>query len=150
MGEPYETEDWSKDAPALSTATAATGSLARVALFRQNGQPLRQVSYEFSEDRTRGVARFSRDIGLADQQRAAGSMLGAIGDSMQLASAPPSGSIACGSTVAAAFWSASTSPVGGGAQVSDAVGAYGRAYIYASTGLVESVRNLDTARRHTD
>jgi CTP:molybdopterin cytidylyltransferase MocA len=117
---------------------------ASAALYDKTGKQLRQIGYEFSEDRRQAIARFDRNFGVAERQSAEGSAIGLA--SPKSGEIPKHSSIgqhrlifdAKGFLLRRAF-----EPVGGGASVADTLGAYGRTYEYNSVGLPMMVLNLD-------
>ena len=145
----YEDEAWTKEAAEwryayLNSALFAAPRLASVSLESRTGKPLRQISYEFSADRTQAVARFDLSFGVAERQSASGSALAleahSSGNETRRSSIGQHrlSFDAQGLIVRRAF-----EPVGGGASVADATGAYGRIYECSASGQTRTIRNAD-------
>ena len=145
----YEAEPWTAGVAEWRFAyrsddRSSQPLLASAALYDKAGKLLRQIGYDFSGDRQQAIARFDRDFGVAERQSAAGSALGL--------KAPESSETSKHSSIGQHRLSFDAQgllvrrvfePVGGGASVADALGAYGRTYEYSATGLPQVIRNLD-------
>ena len=140
----YEDEEWSKDVAHFVYKYQADGTLANIAQYSETDQLLRRIVYEFSADKRTAVARFSRELGVAERQRADGSLLGSVRtDSNSQRAAIGQHRLRFDSE--GRLLERLYEPVGGGAQAMDAQGVYGRTYRYNAQGLIESLRNLDAA-----
>ena len=145
----YEEEAWTKGVAQwqltyLNDANLSEPRLASSVLEDRTGKQLRQISYEFSADHRQAIAQFDSDFGVAERQSTAGSGLGL--DASGTATVSRHSSIGQhrlsfdpqGLLVRREF-----EPVGGGATVADAIGAYGRTYEYGPVLLPQVIRNLD-------
>ncbi|MGA7329462.1 MAG: TIR domain-containing protein [Rhodomicrobium sp.] len=141
----YESEDWTKDAARIVYGYHANGSLVRAVQYSQTGRQLRRLTFEFSEDRRTGIVRFDSDIGVAELQRAEGGSLGSVKSSWEDTDSKRTniGQHRLLFDGAGYLLERRFEALGGGAQASDAAGAYGRSYRYGALGLAESIRNLD-------
>ena len=127
-----------------SDARSSEPHLASAVLENKTGKQLRQIGYEFSQDRQQAIARFNRDFDVTERQSAEGSALdlNASGSNM----IPRHSSIgqhrlffdARGLIQRREF-----EPVGGGASVADSLGSHGRTYEYGVGDLPKVIRNLD-------
>ena len=144
----YEAEDWTKDAARFvyEYQASSTASLSQVSEFSRNGKLLRRLSYDFSEDRLRGVVRFERDMGIAERQRAKGTSLGRFNADSEddFDNRTNIGQHRLHFDGSGLLLECKFEPYGGGKPANDMQGAYGSAYSYSFLGLPETVRNLDS------
>ncbi|MGO9171372.1 MAG: TIR domain-containing protein [Rhodomicrobium sp.] len=139
----YEGEPWTKDAARWTFDYREDGTLSAVKMFTGTGRSLRQLQYRFSEDKRHGVMLFERDLGEAESQAAGGMSLASVaGDQSGRRGSVGQHRLTFDGT--GLVIERSFEPVGGGATIADATGAYGRTYRYSAAGLAISVRNLDS------
>lgn len=73
---PNEKESWSEAVAQWRFAyRSGAGNLASVTMMSKSGRLVRQISYDFSEDRREAVAKFDRSLGVAERQTSTGSDL---------------------------------------------------------------------------
>ncbi len=147
----YEVEPWTEGVARWTftyDGTLAGGwpRLSRVTMLAPNGRQIRETGYHFTAEGRQAVAGFDKGLGVAERQTAAGTTLG----SMPIFGAD-TGSQHSNIGQHRLFFDAGGrlsrrlfEPVGGGANIADAAGAYGRAYTYTLQGLIAVTRNLDT------
>src|SRR5208337_1289783 len=128
-----------------SDERSADSHIASAVLSDETGRQLRRISYDFSDDRREAIARFDRNLGVAERQSAEGSTLGLKAPLKQ-------GEVSTHSNIGQHRLSFDAQgllsrrefePVGGGASVADALGAHGRTYQYSANGLPVRIGNLD-------
>ena len=81
---PYEKESWTEGVAEWLFAYRSGGTnipsipsaLASVTMRGKSGRVLREISYEFTEDRSEGFAKFDRRLGVAERQASTGSDIG--------------------------------------------------------------------------
>jgi YD repeat-containing protein len=146
----YEDEPWTTDVAEWrfayrSGARSSEPLLASAALYDRTGKPLRQIGYEFSEDRRQGIARFDRNFGMAERQSAEGSALDMKKPTDRYGTSRRStiGQHRLSFDAEGHLLRRDFEPVGGGASVADAIGSYGRTYEYNALGRPRVVRNLN-------
>ena len=147
----YEDEPWTKGVALWRFEygrDAASGGerLVSANLEGKTGVQIRQISYQFAPDRRQAVARFDRGLGVADRQTAEGSGLGMAGvtNNNDVQNRSSIGQHRLTFDPSGLLIRRDFEPVGGGATIGDALGAYGRAYEYERAGLASRVANLDS------
>ena len=145
----YEDASWTESVALWrfayrSDARPSERLLASAVLFDEKGKQLRQIDYDFSEDRHQAIARFDRNFGVTERQSTQGSALGLQSPDADGSSNHSSiGQHRLSFDAKGLLMRREFEPVGGGASVADGLGAYGRRYEYSTAGLPQVIRNLD-------
>ncbi len=149
----YENAPWSQgvaewDYGYRREAGANAGRLASVAMKSQSGKTIRRLTYDFSEEGDRAVAKSDRTLGQAEMQGAGGADLEPVANREMRSADATHSQIgqhiltfdAEGRVIRRVF-----ERLGGGARAADARGAYGAVYQYDPNGLVARQADLDEA-----
>jgi MTH538 TIR-like domain (DUF1863)/PDZ domain len=145
----YEDEPWTAGVAEWrfayrSDARFSHPLLASAALYDKTGKRLRQIGYDFSEDRRQAITRFDRNFGVAERQSSEGSALGLKAvERREISRHSSIGQHRLFFDAQGRLLRREFEPVGGGGSVADALGAHGRTYEYGATGLPQVIRNLD-------